>query len=155
MTSGDLNIDLTRKCFFVKVVDLWQNYPTPFAACRFEAWFSRYDGGPNRHPLPPPAQNRTFQSPPGIGLKITWFFLIFARTWPQFDLNSPWHKVNYNLKFMGRCQIDTRESTEHLVALRAAVFFIFKKNHRGPNSPPPTGRGLREVKEGSAVVIWS
>ena len=69
MTSGDLNTDLTR-FFYVKVVELWQTYPTPFAACRSDAWFSRSDGGPN---LPPPAQNRTFQSPPGIGLNIYAF----------------------------------------------------------------------------------
>ena len=37
----------------------------PFAACRSDAWFLRSDWGPNR---PPPAQNRTYQSPRGIGL---------------------------------------------------------------------------------------
>ena len=64
MTSGDLNIDLTRKNY-VKVVDLWQIYPTPFAACQSDACFFRFDGGGGRiGPLRPesnlsePARNR-------------------------------------------------------------------------------------------------
>ena len=35
-----------------------------FAVCRSDVWFSGSEGGSKR----PPAQNRTFQSPPGIGL---------------------------------------------------------------------------------------
>ena len=67
MASGDLNIDLL-KMSYVKVVDLCQSYPTPFVVCRYNAWFLRYDGGPNR----PPAQKRTFQISPGIG-RVAYF----------------------------------------------------------------------------------
>ena len=37
--------------------------------------------------------------------------------------------------------MDAQEGTENLAALRAAVFLLFKKNHkgRGPNCPPPNG----------------
>ena len=66
MTSGDLNIDLTRKCFIEQFVDL-SSYQTSFAFCRSDAWFLRSDRGPKSSPSP--AQNRTFQSPPGIGFK--------------------------------------------------------------------------------------
>ena len=68
MTSGGLNIDLTRKCFYVKVVDLSTAYPMAVAVCHSDVWFLISEGGPKR----PPAKNRTFQSPPGIGLT---FFL--------------------------------------------------------------------------------
>ena len=50
--------------FYVKVVDLLSTYKMPFGVCRSDVWFLRSEGGPKR----PPAQNRTFQSPPGIGL---------------------------------------------------------------------------------------
>ena len=50
--------------FSVKVVDLSTTYQMPFSACRSDVWFSRSEGGRKG----PPAQNRTFQSPPGIGL---------------------------------------------------------------------------------------
>ena len=33
MTSGDLNIDLTRKILYVKVGDIWPTYPTACAVC--------------------------------------------------------------------------------------------------------------------------
>ena len=50
--------------FLVKNVDLVEAYPTPFTVCRYDTWFSRYDGGADKAT----ARNRTFQSPPGIGL---------------------------------------------------------------------------------------
>ena len=52
MTSGDLNIDLTRKCFYVKVVDLSTTYQMPFAVCRSDVWFSRSEGGAENPPRP-------------------------------------------------------------------------------------------------------
>ena len=52
--------------FYVKVVDLLTTYQMPFAVCRSDVWFFRSEGGGRKAP---PAQNRTFQSPPGIGLK--------------------------------------------------------------------------------------
>ena len=55
------------KMFYVKVIDLWHTYPTQFAVCRYDVWFSRSDGGGGGEKAPPP-QNRTFQGPPGIGL---------------------------------------------------------------------------------------
>ena len=50
--------------FYVKVVDLSMTYQIPLAVCRFDVWYLRSEGGRKR----PSAQNRTFQSPPGIGL---------------------------------------------------------------------------------------
>ena len=64
MTSGELNIDLTKKKKNAKVVSLSTNYQTPFAVCRYDSWFSRSDGGGVKRPLRPfpslsePARNR-------------------------------------------------------------------------------------------------
>ena len=62
MNSSDLNIDLTQKKFHTKVVGLSTNYPTSFAVCRYDSWFSRFDGGRNGpRPIPSlsePARNR-------------------------------------------------------------------------------------------------
>ena len=51
--------------FYVKVVDLATTYQIPFAVCRSYVWFLRYEGAEKA----PSAQNRAFQSPPGIGLR--------------------------------------------------------------------------------------
>ena len=53
MTSCDLNIDLTQKSIFTKVVDLSMNYQMPFVVCRYSirVFFFRPDGGP-KIPLP-------------------------------------------------------------------------------------------------------
>ena len=41
------------------------------------------------------------------------------------------------------CKIDHLRGTENLVALIAAKFELFIKNHRGASEPPPpVGRGL-------------
>ena len=52
--------------FYVKVVDLSTNYEMQFAVCRSDVWFLRSEGGSEKAT---PAQNRTFQSPLGIGLR--------------------------------------------------------------------------------------
>ena len=50
--------------FLVKNVDLVEVYPTPFTVCRYDTWFSRYDGGADKAPprqksnLSEPARNR-------------------------------------------------------------------------------------------------
>ena len=66
--------------FYVKVVDLLSTYKMPFGVCRSDVWFLRSEGGPKR----PPAQNRTFQSPPGIGLTYA-----HSRARPVPSLTSP------------------------------------------------------------------
>ena len=63
MTSDELNIDLAQRKFFTKVVGLSTNYQMPFTICRSDSWFSRSDGEGEK------ARFRTFQSPPGIGLR--------------------------------------------------------------------------------------
>ena len=39
--------------FLVKNVDLVEAHPTPFTVCRYDTWFSRYDGGADKAPPPP------------------------------------------------------------------------------------------------------
>ena len=51
--------------FHAKFADLSTTYKMPFAICRSDVWFLIYERGPKRSPFAP---NRTFQSPPGIGL---------------------------------------------------------------------------------------
>ena len=63
MISGDLNIDLTKKKIFTKILVLSTNYQTPFAVCRYDSWFSGFEGGEK------PPRYRAFQSQPGIGLR--------------------------------------------------------------------------------------
>ena len=40
-----VNIDLIQKSFFTKVLGLLTNFPTPFAVCPYDSWFSIFDGG--------------------------------------------------------------------------------------------------------------
>ena len=56
--------------FYVKVVDLRQTYPTPLVASMLG--FRDLTGAEKA----PPTQNRTFQSPPGIGLIIFNLFML-------------------------------------------------------------------------------
>ena len=64
--------------FYVKLVDLSATYQMPFAVCRSDVCFLKSEGGLKG----PPALNRTFQSPPGIGLrKVTTL-----NTWMDFVL---------------------------------------------------------------------
>ena len=51
MTSGDLNIDLTQKVFFLyKSCSSFNKLSKPYAVCRYDSWFSRSEGGPKGPP---------------------------------------------------------------------------------------------------------
>ena len=52
------------KTCYVKVVELSTTYQMPFAVYRSDMWFFRSERGPKGEKAP--AQNQTFQSPPGI-----------------------------------------------------------------------------------------
>ena len=70
MTASVLDIGLTQKSLFTKVVGISKNYQTPFAVCRDHSCFSRSDGGGGGKR--PNARFRAFQSTPGIGLNNNW-----------------------------------------------------------------------------------
>ena len=62
MTSGDLNIDLTKKKLFYKSYSFSTNYQTPFEVCRYNSCFLYLKGG-KKAPCPisslsEPAWNR-------------------------------------------------------------------------------------------------
>ena len=66
-----------------------------------------------------------------------------------------------DLKFGVQVKIDARKGTENLATLRAAVFLLFKKNHRGGGKlpPSPTGRGLimftrKDVIHKNMAIAW-
>ena len=61
MTSGDLNIDLTQKKLFTKVVSRSTNYQTPLPFVATMRAFRVLTGAKKV-----PARFRVFQSPPGI-----------------------------------------------------------------------------------------
>ena len=63
MTSGDLNIDLTQKKLFTKVVSRSTNYQTPLPFVATIRAFRVLTGAKKA-----PARFRVFQSPPGIRL---------------------------------------------------------------------------------------
>ena len=69
---------------------------------------------------------------------------------PDLRLPKTWNCVL-------RCQIDAREGTENLAALRVAVFLLFRKNHGGPKCPPNGVRvkpKFREMAIGSIKYQW-
>ena len=53
MTSGDLNIDLTQKVFFLQKLQFFQRaIKRRFAVCRYDSFFFRSEGEPKRFPRP-------------------------------------------------------------------------------------------------------
>ena len=67
--------------FWVKVVDLLATYQKLFAVCRSDVWLLKSEAGAEKAP---PAQNRTFQSPPGIWVKCNasvFFCEGFTTSW--------------------------------------------------------------------------
>ena len=50
----------SKKKFLTKAIGLPTNYPTPFAVCRYDSWFSRFDGGSKR----PPSHSEPFWARP-------------------------------------------------------------------------------------------
>ena len=84
MASGDLNINLTQKKLFIKVVGLLANYQTPYIVCGSDSWFSRSDGGGQKAP----ARFRTFQIAPGKGLAHVCYASLHSNCQPPFSALS-------------------------------------------------------------------
>ena len=67
MTSSDLNINLTRKCLYTSC-KLFNDLSNAVCLLSFRCViFVIWEEG---RKVPPSAQNRTFQNPPGIGLRL-------------------------------------------------------------------------------------
>ena len=134
-----------QKICYGKVVDLWQTYPTPFAACRSDAWFSRSDGGGGRIASPPcpesilsePARNSiNFKYPLGSARK-THESNIFNLHWFTYEhvqkrlTVSPIFIAMFKEKWLLQSPSSTDNQRSLFIFYKAHIFFhLYTKSKR-------------------------
>ena len=123
--------------FLVKVVHLWQTYPTPFTACRSDAWFSRSDeGGANTN-----RDHETSGDHERWKCQVFGQVLCFLNTLPGEDLRitRPGGGRGQNLSLAIWAFVRARSTMTKNGARSAAVFQISGKNRcEGQHLPPPS-----------------